>query len=148
MILKGAYFKNTEFIGFHDLGEKPGFQMAMQKIGERYYIYAASYRFNGWNILEVTNPEKPRFIKWLEGPAGSPSQGCPKIQIADGIMVTALGGLLGFLHGTDDKDNASAIPGVIIWDVKEPENPKKLSLFKVDGFGVHRFFYNGGRYVY
>jgi hypothetical protein len=146
--LKGAFSKNIEFVGYHDLGKKPGFQMAMQKVNGRYYIYTASFRHLGWNIVDVTDPANPKTVKWLPGPSASPSQGCPKIQIADGIMVTALGGLISFLHGTDDRDNEKAVAGIIVWDVKDPENPKQLSLFKVQGFGVHRFFYNGGRYVY
>lgn len=146
MGLNGGFAKNIEVVGFHDLGNKPGFQMAMQKVNGRYYIYTASFRHNGWNIIDVTDPSVPKTVKWLPAPGDNDNQGCPKIQIAEGIMITAMGGLINFLHGTDN--SASVEAGVIIWDVKDPENPKQLSFFKTGGFGVHRFFYNGGRYVY
>lgn len=145
-IRKGGFTKNIEVVGFHDLGGKPGFQMALQKVNGRYFIYTASYRHNGWNILDVTDPSDPKFVKWLEGPDNNDNQGCPKIQIADGIMITALSGLINFLHGTDNSESVKR--GIIIWDVKDPENPKQLSVFETGGFGVHRFFYNGGRYAY
>jgi hypothetical protein len=46
-----GYFKNVELIGYHDLNDKPAFQMAMQEVGGRYYIYTGSYKATGWSIL-------------------------------------------------------------------------------------------------
>lgn len=144
--------KNIEFIGYDDLNGKPGFQMAMQKANGKYYLYAACFRHNGINILDVTDPSKPRKVKWMEGFWADEKirdgQSIPKIQIADGIMVTAHGGSMDILHGTDN-----GLPfwgGIAIWDVKtDPENPKLLSRFQSQGpGGVHRFCYNGGQYVY
>lgn len=144
--------KNMEIVGYNNLGGKPGFQMAMQKTNGRYYLYAASFRNNGWNILDVTDPAKPKNIKWLEGPwindKVKDGQSTPKIQLADGLLITAHGGTLKELHGTD-----TSLPywgGIMIWDVKtDPESPKLLSKFECKGgAGVHRFFYSGGRYVY
>jgi hypothetical protein len=153
MITKKNFLsKNIEFVGYDDLNGKPGFQLAMQKINKKYYLYTASYRHNGWNIVDVTDPYKPRNVKWVEGPWVDEKihdgQGTLKIQVADGIMITAHGGNMKELHGTD-----VGLPywgGIIIWDVKsDPETPKMLSKFECEGgAGVHRFFYNGGRYVY
>jgi hypothetical protein len=51
------------------------------------------------------------------------------------------------LHGTDWGDPFES--GVIIWDVGDPVNPKKLSQWDCGAVGgVHRFFYDGGRYVH
>ncbi len=142
-ILSGkSYAKNVEVIGFHDLNEKPAFQMALQEVGGRYYMYTGSYRADGWSILEVTDPANPRYIQFLK--ADIPEQGVPKIQVADGIMVTAMA----VIHAP------KGASGIYIWDVKEdPENPKFLSYWNGDSetgvfSGVHRFFYNGGRYVH
>ncbi|MCH3916833.1 MAG: hypothetical protein LKE40_05100 [Spirochaetia bacterium] len=143
--------KNIEFVGFDDLNGKPGFQMALQKANGKYYLYAACFRHNGFNILDVTDPSKPRKVKWVEGfflPGMTDGQSLPKIQLADGLLITAHGGTMKELHGT-----APSLPfwgGISIWDVKtDPENPKLLSKFACNGSGgVHRFCYNGGRYVY
>ncbi len=144
--------KNMEFIGYDGMNGKPGFQMAMQKIDGKYYIYTASFRHNGWNIIDVTDPAQPRNVKWLEGPwlcgDGRDGQSTPKIQIADGLMLTAHGGTMKELHGTEP-----GLPfwgGLMIWDVAtDPENPRLLSKFACEGgAGVHRFFYNGGDYAY
>ena len=78
-----GYAKNVEVLGYHDLGDKPAFQMAMQEVEGRYYLYTASYKANGWSILEVTDPANPHYIQFLKGP-DIPDQGTPKIQVADG----------------------------------------------------------------
>ena len=64
-------------------------------------------------------------------------------------MITALGGTLPMLHGTERGDPYQE--GVIIWDVSDPVDPKMLSQWSTEaggGGGVHRFFYSGGRYVH
>lgn len=150
---KEPLLKNMELIGYDDLNGKPGFQMALYRTPEgKYYLYTASFRHNGWNIVEVTNPAHPRNVKWLEGPwmCGEvrDGQGTPKIQIADGKMITAHGGTMKELHGTEP-----GIPfwgGIMVWDIAtDPENPRLLGKFACPGgAGVHRFFYGGGNYVY
>ena len=133
---------------------KPGFQMAMQKANGHYYLYATSFRWNGINILDVTDPKNPRKIKWMEGFWADDSihdgQSTPKIQIADGLLILAHGGTMDVLHGTPKGNTLPYWGGISIWDVEtDPENPKLLSKFHCGGGpGVHRFFYNGGDYVY
>ena len=61
---KECLMKNMEFVGFDDLNGKPGFQMAMQKANGHYYLYATSFRWNGINILDVTDPTN---LKKLNG---------------------------------------------------------------------------------
>ncbi len=111
-----------ELLGYHDLKDRPGFQMAMQVVDGRYYLYVSHFRHSGWTIMEVTDPEKPRFVRFIEGPQLS-GQVTNKIQVADGLMIGALATGIPFLHkiGWDDP----YIAGVHIFDVKEdPENPK------------------------
>ena len=105
----------------------------------RFYLYTGSYKANGWSILEVTDPENPRYIQFLKGP-DIPEQGTPKIQVADGIMVAAMSG-----------SRKEHFKGIYVFDVKtDPENPKLLGKWscETDTGGVHRFFYSGGRYVH
>lgn len=100
------YQKNMELVGYHDLDNRPGFQMALQKIENSYYLYLASFRHNGWTVMDVTDPSNPQKLNWIDGPDSKkwPGQGTPKIQVADGIMITALGGTLPMLHGTKRED--------------------------------------------
>jgi hypothetical protein len=146
---KPAFAKNIEVLAYHDLDGRPGFQMAMQVVDGRYYLYLAHFFHSGWTIIDVTDPAKPEYLKFIPGPdkREKPSQVTLKIQVADGIMVTALQGGIPFLHGCGFDDPHEE--GVYIWDVKDPVNPKLLSHFETgEALGVHRFFYNGGRYVH
>jgi hypothetical protein len=141
-----SYSKNVEMLAYHDLNGRPGFQMAMQEFEGRYYLYLAHFKHAGWDIVEVTDPSRPRFVKFIPGPdlAG---QTTPKIQLADGILVTSLQGGSPLFHGTSKDDPFEE--GIYIWDVKDPENPRWLSHWKSGGpFAVHRFFYGGGRYIH
>lgn len=148
-----GYIKNMEVVGYHDLNQMMAFQMALHKTDDgRYYMYCGSFYGAGWNILDVTDPSNPRHVKFFEccDPAAYKAQCTPKIQVADGLMIAAIGGGVPFLHGTKPEDKA--ISGLQIYDIKEdPENPKLLSYWATgveNGMGVHRFAYNGGKYVY
>ena len=151
---KIGYSKNVELLGFHDLHDRPGFQMALQSVEGRYYLYVSHFRHPGVSILEVTDPASPRFVRYIEGPQLA-GQVVNKIQVADGLMLCALGTGIPFLHDIAFDD--PYIPGLQIYDVKtDPENPRLLSTWQASEakpcdnicLGVHRFFYNGGRYAH
>ena len=143
---KQAFAKNIEVLAYHDLKGRPGFQMAMQEVGGRYYLYMSHFRHPGWAILDVTDPTKPEYLKFVPGPDKA-GQVTLKLQVAGGLMVTALQQAFPFLHGTSWEDPYEE--GVYIWDVKDPTDPKFLSHWQTGGgLGVHRFFYDGGRYVH
>jgi hypothetical protein len=38
--------------------------------------------------------------------------------------------------------------GVLIWDISDPINPRRLGQFRTRGTGTHRNFYAGGRYMH
>ena len=71
---KEAFAKNIEVIAHHDLHGKPGFQMAMQEVDGRYYLYLAHFRHPGWAIVDVTDPARPDYLRLFadrRGPARS-----------------------------------------------------------------------------
>jgi len=143
---RDAFSKNIEVLAYHDLDDKPWFQMAMQEVDGKFYLYGSHFKHSGWAIVDVTDSSKPEYLKFIPGPdlAG---QSTPKIQVADGLMLTALGGTLPMLHANEWGDPYEE--GLYIWDVKDPVNPRLLSKwFTTGGGGVHRFFYNGGRYAH
>ncbi len=147
-----GYIKNLEVVGFSDLGGVYGFQMALHKTDEgKYYMYVGSFKGAGVNIIDVTDPTNPRRVQFLEVCDGEvyKKQSTPKVQVADGLLVVALGGGIPFLHGTKWEDKA--LGGLQVYSLADPENPKLLSHWETgveDGMGVHRFMYNGGPYVH
>jgi hypothetical protein len=140
--------KNMELVAYHDLNNRPGFQMAIQSVKNRWYLYVAHWKAQGFTIMDVTEPEKPKFVKFVPEPLGKPGTQVNKIQVADGILMSNLGQYNVFYHGIDPK--LAYDGGVMFWDVKDPENPKMLSWwdFGGGGRGTHRNYWAGGRYAY
>jgi hypothetical protein len=134
--------KNFELIGYHDLEGNPGIKMAMQVVNDRWYLYLGHFWTSGWSILDVTDPSKPQYCKFVQGPKNAWT--C-QAQVADGIMVTGLERVPDWWGGKPDQPFEE---GVYIWDVKDPVNPKWLSHFKTGGIGTHRNHWDGGRYVH
>jgi hypothetical protein len=148
-----GYIKNMEVLAFHDLGGVMAFQMALHKTPEgKYYLYCGSFKGAGFNILDVTAPTNPKLVKFFEicDPNVYVAQSTPKIQVADGLLLVALGGGIPYLHGVSYEDKN--LSGLLIFSLKDdPENPKLLAHWETgvsDGMGVHRFMYNGGNYVH
>ena len=82
-----AYSKGFEPIGYIGLEDRPGFKMALHKAGDRWYLYVAQFWCSGWSIVEVTDPRKPRFVRYIAGP---PNTWTLQVQTADNRMVTSM----------------------------------------------------------
>lgn len=151
-----GYIYNLDVLAFHDAEGVNLFQPALHKTDSgQYYIYWSTFGGLGVSIFEVTDPEHPRYIRRFMpvDPVEYPSTRSPKIQIADGLLIVALssGGGPSVLN-LDRKGSERKIGGIRIFDLKkDPENPEFLGEWDnsvPDGYGVHRFCYNGGRYVH
>ncbi len=141
MIEPGAA-KSFELVGYHDLEGRPVIKMAMQVVNDKWYLYLAHFWVSGWTILEVTDPSRPKHLKFIPGPNNTATA---QVQVADGIMVTALEKIM---PGWGDKPGQPFEEGIYIWDVKDPINPKRLAHFKTGATGTHRNHWDGGRYIH
>lgn len=137
-----SYSKNLDAVGYTELEGRPAFKLAMHKSGDRWYLYTATFWHPGLNIVEVTDPTKPRFVRFIEGPVNTWTL---QIQIAEGRMITSFEEIppgWGNIPGQPNEE------GFLVWDLADPEDPKTLGQFKTGGKGTHRNYYDGGRYVY
>lgn len=134
---------NIEFIGYHDLNDKPGFKMGIQQAGGRWFLYVAHLWHRGWSIVDVTDPPKPRLSNFIPGPDNTWTI---QMQVAGGKMITALEKPVG---GWGVGPGLPFDEGALIWDVaSDPETPMLLGKYKTGGTGTHRNFYQGDRYAY
>lgn len=155
-----GYIKNLEVLSFNNLDGTCGmFQMALYKTDEgKYYLYGACFGGEqvGVMISDVTDARNPVFIKHFEvlDKEEYPTTTIPKIQIADGLMILAMsaGSGPGALVEQSELRNIKCEAGIRIYDIKtDPLNPKFLGYWDCGvphSIGVHRFMYNGGRYVH
>ncbi|MDP2661241.1 MAG: hypothetical protein Q8R28_10990, partial [Dehalococcoidia bacterium] len=149
MQVPGSLSKNVKAIGYHDLSNRPGFKMAVQQVGERWYMYLGHFWHRGWSILDVTDPRRPELVRFMDGPDNTFTL---QVQVADGLLITGLekvgAGIQGREHVWGGDPNQPFGEGVLIWDLKDPVEPKLLGRFSTGGNGTHRNFYPGGRYLY
>jgi len=96
----------------------------------------------GWSILDVTDPRDPKFVKYIPGADNTWNI---QVTLHDNLMLTALQKSVA-LWGADP--NKPQDEGVLIWDIGDPVNPKRLSHWKTGAGGTHRNSYPGGRYAY
>jgi len=138
-----VWSENVELLAYEDLQGRSSFKLALQERDGRFFLYVAALWHSGWSIVDVTEPERPRFLRWVEGP---PNTWTIQVQVADGKMITALEHVPpGWSAGGSD---AEPMDGFFVWDVSEPDDPRLLGQWRSGASGTHRNFYNGGDVVH
>lgn len=134
---------DIELVGYNDLGNRPGFKMGLQRVGGRWYLYLGHLWDRGWSVVDVSDPQSPRHLNFIDGPEGTWTL---QVQVADGLMIT---GLEKPVEGWGIESGLPFEEGAWIWDVSgDPANPALLGKFATGGTGTHRNYYSGGRYAY
>ncbi len=133
---------NIEVLGYHDLGGKPAFKLAMQEVAGRWYLYMGHLWHRGWSILDVTDPAAPEYVSFIPGPENSWTI---QIQVAEGKMITALERIAPGWGGAEGRPFSE---GFLIWDVSDPKKPRQLGHYRTESTGTHRNFYDGGSLVH
>ncbi|MBC8044398.1 MAG: hypothetical protein IAF08_13250 [Rhizobacter sp.] len=139
---KGSIANDVQTVGYTDLDGKPAFKMSIREHRGRWYLYTAHFWHRGWSVVDVTDPEKPRVVKFVAGPENTFTG---QIELSGDIMITSLEKILPGFGGDDGKPFDE---GVIIWNIADPINPKQVGQFRTGGSGTHRNFYSGGRYMH
>ena len=121
---------------FQAMGELKGSVGTMQVLAHQGMLYVGTIApGRGTQMIDVSNPRRPRPVGEIEGMTGSFS---PKVQIGDNLL----------LVNYEERSVKASFVGFGVWDVSRPESPRLVSRFSTGGRGVHRMWYTGGRYVY
>ena len=139
--------QNMEVLGYTIMDGRPGFKLTMTRANNRWYLITAHYSVPGWSVIDVTDPKNPQTVKFIPGP---PNTNTVQVDMADGIMVASLGRPEN-RGGTGMDPSKPYEAGIILFDMKDPLNPKELGRWHTDkpeGRGTHRNMYQGGRYVH
>lgn len=140
-IPKGGQGENVKVIGFSNLGGRyGGFKIAIKQTNNgRWYLYAGHTFDQGWSIVDVTDPTKPRYVKFIPYNTSDKSIITSQVTLHDNLMLTSLNTF------TPQKNPA---PAVLLWDISDPENPKQVGSWQGGDTGAHRNSYPGGKYAY
>jgi hypothetical protein len=108
----------------------------------RLFPYTGHFWRHGWSSLDVSDPKNPK-CRTIH--RGAKNNSTFQVTLFGDTMLTALEKIL---PGFGGHENAPFEEGVLIWDISDPLNPRKLSYWKTGGTGTHRNLYAGGRYAH
>ena len=134
---------NMKLISQSDLGGfgNGGEGLALQATadGRRIMYVAHESGPKDFTALDVTDPSEPIIIAQTEVPNDRVRSN--SLDMVDDLLLVAYQG----------KEVGDAPVGMGVWDVKDPENPKKISHFDTSGpysRGAHCLWFADGRYAY
>ena len=148
--LTAAMSRNVELLSYYDLGTgNAGYQMAMQEVDGRFYLYCAHWAKQGISVFEVSDPRAPRFVRFLPEPSGKTGISSVKLQVADGIGILNMQTRKFDMFFGPQPEGTEFDEGLVIWDFSDPEAPTPIGRWSSGSqFGTHRNYYDGGRYVH
>jgi hypothetical protein len=143
-----------EQVGHSDQGGRPD---AMQLQYWRSRVYVGHLFSGGFSVIDVTDPRQPQAVGYYPAPANTWNI---HLQAADDLLLVMHAKDLwkefdveaSYYSGSVGSRLAGVAvdwsAGVAIYDIADPANPRRISFLPVDGVGVHRLWYVGGRYAY
>lgn len=137
-----AIAQNIQTIGYSDLNGRPAFKLSIREHQGRWYLYTGHLWDSGWSIVDVTDSAQPKVVKFIEGPVNTWTI---QMELSGNTMITALEQIFPNFGASKQQPFDE---GVLIWDIRDPVNPRRLGQFRTGGTGTHRNFYAGGRYMH
>ena len=140
-IPKGGQSEHVKVVGFSGLDGRYGaFKIAIKHTAnDKWYLFMGHTFDQGWSIVDVTDPTKPRYVKFIPYQTDDKSIITSQVTLHDNLMITSLNSF------TPQKNPK---PAVLLWDISDPENPKQVGSWMGGSTGAHRNSYPGGKYAY
>ena len=156
------YVKNLNLIGHSDQGGRPdGVQLMINKG----YAITGHMFSDGFSVIDVRDPRSPRAVAYIPAP---PNTWNIHLQSHEDLLLVINAknmfaaeefqdeskyykGAIGKKVGTADVEaprERDWTAGMSVYDIANPEEPKQLAFMPVDGGGIHRLWYTGGRWAY
>jgi hypothetical protein len=159
---KPDHIKNLKLIGHTDQGGRPDGVQVMVNGG---YAFVGHMFSRGFSVIDVRDPRNPKPTKYIPAPENTwnihlQTYGDLLLVIHAKDMFAAAefqdekqyySGAIGAKVGTENvttprERNWTA--GMAVYDISDPAEPRKIGFMPVDGGGIHRIWYTGGRWAY
>ena len=152
---------NMRLLGWCDQGGRPD---GVQIMVHRGFAYVGHMFSKGFSIIDVRDPKAPRAVDYLAAPPGTWNI---HLQTHDGLLLVInakdmfaaaefaderayyrgqLGAVVGTAQATTAARNWTA--GLAVYDISQPASPRRIGFMPVEGGGIHRIWYAGGRWAY
>lgn len=151
------FSRNMRLIGHSDQGGRTD---GMQIMVHRGYAYVGHFISKGVSIIDVRDPKNPRPAGFIPAPPGT---WCLHLQTHDNLLlVVNARDLFAELVSVDEKTYytqsvSSSVAsgsarhwsaGLRIYDLTQPTQPREIGFLPLEGVGIHRIWYVGGRWAY
>jgi hypothetical protein len=154
------YARNMRIVSHSDQGGRAD---GMQLMVHRGYAYVSHMFSGGFSVLDVRDAKKPQTVHYEPAPANTwtihlQTHGDLLLVINAKDMFAAeefaderayYSGALGKTVGTAErKRTRDWSAGLAVYDISKPEIPRRIGFMPVEGGGIHRVWYTGGRWAY
>ncbi|WP_145543474.1 LVIVD repeat-containing protein [Yersinia frederiksenii] len=152
------YSRNMRLIGHSSQGGKPD---GVQVMVHRGYAYVGHMVSQGVSIIDVRDAKNPRPAGFIAAPANTWNV---HLQAHDDLLlVINARDLFADSSFAEEKvyytrsvaqtvstrqEGRSWSAGLRIFDISTPDRPREISFLPLDGIGIHRIWYVGGRWAY
>ncbi|MDX5627819.1 MULTISPECIES: LVIVD repeat-containing protein [unclassified Brenneria] len=152
------YSRNMRLIGHSDQGGRPD---GVQVMVHRGYAYIGHMVSQGVSIVDVRDARHPKPAGFIAAPSGTWNI---HLQAHDDLLlVVNARDLFADASFAEEKvyytrsvaetvstkqQGKSWSAGLRIFDISTPDKPREISFLALDGIGIHRIWYVGGRWAY
>ncbi|MFJ5378463.1 LVIVD repeat-containing protein [Pectobacterium sp. CHL-2024] len=152
------YSRNMQLIGHSDQGGRPD---GVQVMVHRGYAYIGHMVSQGVSIVDVRDARNPKPAGFIAAPPGTWNI---HLQTHDDLLlVVNARDLFADASFAEEKvyytrsvadtvstkqQGKSWSAGLRIFDISTPDKPREISFLPLDGIGIHRIWYVGGRWAY
>jgi hypothetical protein len=126
---------HLDLVAHSDLDGR-GDGMQIMRHGDALYVGHHGPSGMGTSVLDVSDVTNPQLVRQIPAPAGTHNH---KVQVAENLLL---------VNEERFQSDGEFSAGMIVYDVTEPLDPKRIGYFHSGGLGVHRIVYTGGRYAY
>ena len=158
---KPDHARNMRLIGYSDQGGRPD---GVQIMVERGFAYIGHMFSKGFSIVDVRDPRAPKPAGYVAAPPGTWNI---HLQVHGDLLLVINAkdmfaeaafaderayyrSQVGTVVGTADARAAGRdwTAGLAVYDISTPGSPRRIGFMPVDGGGIHRVWYTGGRWAY
>ncbi|MCF8478371.1 MAG: hypothetical protein K9G60_15190 [Pseudolabrys sp.] len=158
---KPDFAKNMKLIGHTDQGGRPdGVQMMVNKG----YAFVGHMFSKGFSVIDVRDPRNPKPVNYIAAPANTwmihlQTHGdlLLVINARDMFAAEEFQDEHAYYQGSHaEQSTAEAAStgqrnwtaGMSVYDISNPAEPRQIGFMPVEGGGIHRIWYTGGRWAY
>jgi hypothetical protein len=157
--IKPTYARNMLILGHSDQGG--GRADGVQIMVHRDHAYIGHIFSKGFSVVDVRDPRAPKPVNFIPAPPNTWSLHLQNHE--DLLLVVNAKDMFAQPELADEKNyykgradfQAQAQPvtrdwtaGLVVYDISKPAEPRRIGFMPVQGGGLHRLWYVGGRWAY